>query len=60
MGAFAVAAFLLLASAGAGAASDQEAQAPRAPAAAGKIKTLLLVGGPIHDAKGVGDVVEAC
>jgi hypothetical protein len=57
-GAFPVAAFLLLLWAGAGAARDQEAQGPQTPAAGGRIRTLLLVGGPIHDAKGVGDVVE--
>ena len=30
-----------------------------AVAAEGKIKTLLLVGGAVHDWKGIGDVIEA-
>jgi type 1 glutamine amidotransferase len=36
----------------------KEAKEAKAPAPAGPIKTLLLVGGPIHDAKGIGDIVE--
>lgn len=56
-GVVALSAILLLVSASI--APAQEVREPKPPAPAGPIKTLLLVGGPIHDAKGAGDVVEA-
>ena len=37
----------------------ENAPAPPGPAAAGKIKTLLLTGGKIHNGVGIGDVVQA-
>ncbi len=33
-------------------------QAPPVPAASGPIKTLLVTGGPIHNGKAIGDIVE--
>lgn len=43
--------------AGAVAASRQAVAAE--PEADGRIKTLLLTGGPVHDAKNIGDIVQA-
>ena len=39
-------------------AAQAPAEGAPAPAPSGPVKTLLVTGGPIHDGKGIGDLVE--